>query len=438
MALHYIFCILGEDCCWDVVDSSTEKLLADVPLHPLDSVNVPVSMESLRTLDEEPTNDVKIPMQEELEVRLEEGSFPVSSDWPYVFKMEQDIVSAALQNNPNNFTTNDPSISNETYPKSITPEKTIKTEFFPSPTLANQVKLELEVTLTPETACTTDNLVTSSLASTSSPLAVNKNSITTVIPPTTIVCLPSVVPSSSKLQGTAQILSTNMASIPPPRTAMVPSSSAAVPFLTLSTSQPIRAVPQPPQQAQINTKKTKPQSIASSAGGSSGRNRNTSNKPPPGAVNLERSYQICQAVIQNSPNRDQLRCQLKPPPSLLAAAVANNSQSSKKSATQYSNVSSSKNSGKVFTQHHLPQGNIVGTGPTNITVKSPIMIAANHPNNKMINNVVRAAVVAAGNQRQQQPSPPVVVRHVFTSNQGIPVTMAVLPQSQSADVSKFY
>lgn len=40
-------------------------------------------------------------------------------------------------------------------------------------------------------------------------------------------------------------------------------------------------------------------------------------KQPPGAINLERSYQICQAVIQNSPNRNQLRCQLKPPPSVL-------------------------------------------------------------------------------------------------------------------------
>lgn len=36
-------------------------------------------------------------------------------------------------------------------------------------------------------------------------------------------------------------------------------------------------------------------------------------KPPPGTVNLERSYQICQAVIQNScnPNRMQLNNQLK-------------------------------------------------------------------------------------------------------------------------------
>ncbi|GBP36826.1 Polycomb protein Asx [Eumeta japonica] len=48
----------------------------------------------------------------------------------------------------------------------------------------------------------------------------------------------------------------------------------------------------------------------------SNRNR-SSNKVPPGAVNLERSYQICQAVIQNSPNRDALRGQLRPPPALL-------------------------------------------------------------------------------------------------------------------------
>ncbi|XP_076238662.1 transcriptional regulator additional sex combs isoform X1 [Calliopsis andreniformis] len=51
------------------------------------------------------------------------------------------------------------------------------------------------------------------------------------------------------------------------------------------------------------------------AGGS--RSRSTT-KEPPGAVNLERSYQICQAVIQSSPNRDQLKAHLKPPPSLLA------------------------------------------------------------------------------------------------------------------------
>lgn len=49
--------------------------------------------------------------------------------------------------------------------------------------------------------------------------------------------------------------------------------------------------------------------------------RTTSDRPPPGAVNLERSYEICRAVIQNSPNRHQLKAQLRPPPSMLAKNV---------------------------------------------------------------------------------------------------------------------
>lgn len=49
--------------------------------------------------------------------------------------------------------------------------------------------------------------------------------------------------------------------------------------------------------------------------------RTSSDRPPPGAVNLERSYEICRAVIQNSPNRHQLKAQLRPPPSLLAKNV---------------------------------------------------------------------------------------------------------------------
>lgn len=45
------------------------------------------------------------------------------------------------------------------------------------------------------------------------------------------------------------------------------------------------------------------------------RHQQNNQRPPPGSVNLERSYQICQAVIQNStnPNRQQLNNQLKPP-----------------------------------------------------------------------------------------------------------------------------
>ncbi|XP_011505775.1 PREDICTED: putative Polycomb group protein ASXL3 [Ceratosolen solmsi marchali] len=64
-----------------------------------------------------------------------------------------------------------------------------------------------------------------------------------------------------------------------------------------------------------------------------GRSRNVT-KEPPGAVNLERSYQICQAVIASSPNRDQLKAHLKPPPSLLTKSeklIINNKFSTRNS-----------------------------------------------------------------------------------------------------------
>lgn len=94
----------SEGCCWDVVDS-TEKLLAEVPLVALEAVPVPVAVPvTLAVVEEgEAVEEVEvIPMQEELEVRLEEGTFPVapedalSMDWPYPVKMDSAIVAAAL------------------------------------------------------------------------------------------------------------------------------------------------------------------------------------------------------------------------------------------------------------------------------------------------------------------------------------------------------
>lgn len=260
--------------------------------------------------------------------------------------------------------------------------------------------MELEVTLTPE-IISNDSLITSTVSSASNSAnatvtASVSKTVTTVIPPTTIVCLPSVVSSASLVNPAA-----NETQCPAlPRPGMVQSSSA-LPYLALSTSQPIRAVPA--------HSKAKPKSSQStSGGGGSSRNRGT-NKPPPGAVNLERSYQICQAVIQNSPNRDQLRCQLKPPPSLLAAAAVNNSKKNEARQTQYSSVTSSRGATKTFTpplpaggNYHMVQG---GNGVKTVGQKRNV------------------------NYQQRQPSPPVVVRHVFTSGQGIPVTMAVLPQA---------
>ncbi|XP_063232442.1 uncharacterized protein LOC134536598 isoform X2 [Bacillus rossius redtenbacheri] len=51
----------------------------------------------------------------------------------------------------------------------------------------------------------------------------------------------------------------------------------------------------------------------------SGRDSHSTCKLSPGAVNMQRSYQICQAAIRKSRNQDQLRCRLKPLSSLLTA-----------------------------------------------------------------------------------------------------------------------
>jgi hypothetical protein len=86
---------------------STEKLMAEVPIVALEAVPVPVPVSVPVTLAEleegEAVEEVEvIPMQEELEVRLEEGTFPVapedalSMDWPYPMKMDSAIVAAAL------------------------------------------------------------------------------------------------------------------------------------------------------------------------------------------------------------------------------------------------------------------------------------------------------------------------------------------------------
>ncbi|KAK5646797.1 hypothetical protein RI129_005261 [Pyrocoelia pectoralis] len=366
-----IFAATSREDCWNVVDSNTEKLL-EVPLHALDTV--PVGMVGVSNTAAEHVE--VIPMQEELEVRLEQGTFPVPGDWSYDIKMDSDIVAAALGTTQATTTT------------------TSNSESF----TGNQVKLELEVTLTPEIP-STDSLVTSSASSTSSSTVTSalSKAVTTVIPPTTIVCLPSVVTTASIPN---QAVSNPVSQANLPRSGMAQSSSA-IPYMQLSTSQPIRAV----------TTHTKVKSTTKQ-GPTNNRNR-SNNKPPPGAVNLERSYQICQAVIQNSPNRDQLRCQLKPPPSLLATTAINNAKKiDVNRPQQFGNMNASRNVNKTFTPP-LPASGIYQ------------MVAGNNG----IKTVAQKTRVTYHQQRQ--PSPPVVVRHVFTSGQGIPVTMAVLPQAQS-------
>lgn len=103
---------------------------------------------------------------------------------------------------------------------------------------------------------------------------------------------------------------------------------------TATTSTiPRTTVPQPPQVTPMPPMTTDAKQAARlpSRGGRGSRSSN--NRPPPGAVNLERSYQICQAVIQNSPNRHQLKAQLRPPPSMLSLAPGSSPSSNASNVT---------------------------------------------------------------------------------------------------------
>nr|XP_029731489.1 polycomb protein Asx isoform X3 [Aedes albopictus] len=134
--------------------------------------------------------------------------------------------------------------------------------------------------------------------------------------------------------------------------------------------------------------------------------RTGSSRLPPGAVNLERSYQICQAVIQNSPNRHQLRAQLKPPQAFLGGSNSNSNSSSNSSN---SNSSTSSSTGSLKDEPTSFGGTVLGNkvGPRLV-----------HPK--------RIATATVG----RQPSS-IVVRHVYTTaGQSNPGTISIISTSQ--------
>ncbi|VEN55611.1 unnamed protein product [Callosobruchus maculatus] len=344
---------VSDECCWGMVDSTTEKLLETVV-----TAAVTVSREQVQSDEqceqqdvqaekEKPTSGVTeeeqvrvIPMREELEVRLEEATFPVVlSDWSSyasavtsgAMHMNSSMVAAALAT-PNEGDCGEA----ESEPHSLSCESflvedkerehgraALSEDAFPVIDHQQRVKLELEVTLTPEIV-TSDSMITSTVGSghgtEPTVTSAGPKTLTTVIPPTTIVCLPSAVTTAPLLHNNNVAMAALINDTQGARlgSASRLQSSSAVPYLALTPGQAIRG-------GAAGAVKARPKGTGGTGGSSSGGSTRSgrssaSNKPPPGAVNLERSYQICQAVIQNSPNRDQLRCQLKPPPSLLAAA----------------------------------------------------------------------------------------------------------------------
>ncbi|XP_026680194.1 polycomb protein Asx [Diaphorina citri] len=215
---------------------------------------------------------------------------------------------------------------------------------------SSQVKLEVEVTVAPDNLGDNNGGVTSNVLPQPVPVEItvapdnlgdNNGGVTSNV-------LPQPIPVESSGPVSSNVLAQSSVA------AMV----SSTPYISSVTTRPTTSL----TSGKPQTKTT--------AGRSS---RNVSNKPPPGAVNLERSYQICQAVIQNSPNRDQLKCQLKPPPALLAG-----------------------------NKEPPPPTWTKATAATKLKTKS----------------------------RQQSTSPPVMVKHVLSA-QGIPVTMAMLSSTHA-------
>ncbi|KAG8231908.1 hypothetical protein J437_LFUL011377 [Ladona fulva] len=391
----------------------------------------------------------------------------------------------------------------------------------PSPEVSSQVNLELEVTLTSESANSTETMVTSTVGA-NPPSKDSKPPETFVLPSQSPIPIqsqivniqppnPSVLPQTSQapsnpIQFTPSVVpprksppplsiqphflpsGTHSQIIPPlhhiqpsppplsshqliasvastpltvtrtmaPKTAaaaMVVSSTIPKPYMAAAASYGGAGGVRIPGMAQTkNQTKGKPRGDSTVGGGSSsrgGRNSSSSSAsasstsgaqsgsgsikppppPPPGAVNLERSYQICQAVIQNSPNRDQLRCQLKPPPSSLLPSLTAATASGRGGGSANSSSSTSSNSsssGKKATQYSI--------------VTSTRMTGSQKSSSATSNAASGAKSSRSANaSNARQSSSPVVVRHVYNAATGtttttgpVPVTMALMPQAMAA------
>lgn len=398
----------------------------------------------------------------------------------------------------------------------------------------NQLKLELEVTLTPEIV-NSENMVSSTVGTRpsrsnspsciSTPTSINtaimprltipSRSVTRavstgILPKTTIVCLPHLPSTSASqyqhepcqsvetIQHTQQIpasflhqqqlllqqqqqqqQATNTVYSVPHMVRAVAATSAAgsagliaqmpgtnsnaqLPYLTLPnniTGQTTRVSMDGSTTTSCHKSKKKTSSSSSRSSNPRSISQRDSKPPPPGAVNLERSYQICQAVIQNSPNRDQLRGQLKPPPSALLATATVNAAKAKATAattgglssiTAVGAINSSNGGGKSGTVQYASvttssnkEGNVSGT------FTSPLMLSATSAGNggaaisssstsrlhqgyevESGGNCVKVKTRETTYAQHKQSSTPVLLRHVFTNNQAMPITLAVLPQEQ--------
>lgn len=204
---------------------------------------------------------------------------------------------------------------------------------------------------------------------------------------------------------------------------------------TATTSTiPRTTVPQPPQVTPMPPMTTDAKQAARlpSRGGRGSRSSN--NRPPPGAVNLERSYQICQAVIQNSPNRHQLKAQLRPPPSMLSLAPGSSPSSNA------SNVTIQKRNETVVTS--APNRVIYKVYHTSSAITNSISIDCHRLDDTPLHYYHRFWFVSSRQTSNgqttttrftlprknfvQHQASPILMRQVLTSNKNMPNAMVAI------------
>lgn len=107
----------------------------------------------------------------------------------------------------------------------------------------------------------------------------------------------------------------------------------------------------------------------------------------PGVVNIQRSYEIVQAVIANSPNRDQLQAQLKSPASLLAEVKPTLNNPGVNSALVVNSTSSGISTPISSGQNHCNSNLVMQTAPQLQTFTVVKAVATNSSSSINNNNI---------------------------------------------------
>lgn len=203
---------------------------------------------------------------------------------------------------------------------------------------------------------------------------------------------PGPSPSPSRLSPVVQVVSPSLGgtlSSSPPGTRAVVVTGPSKPLEEVSVSPGTRTNVHTvgcssvvSAASKVKTVKALPQSVAS---GGTMTVKLTKGRTP-GVVNIQRSYEIVQAVIANSPNRDQLQAQLKSPASLLAEVKPTLNTPGVNSALVVSNsnanINTANNNGKNnsnLVMHATPQ-------LQTITVVKAVATNSNSSSNIINNN----------------------------------------------------